>query len=447
MNWVAVSLFFGIFFAILLTAVVLAQKADRVLTAVVMVLALFAAVGKVWLFQQAPQWRDFDPDAHRYELNALAFVQHWKGNDVSSKAYALQGLEDRHDTTWTHDERLPYSGVIGSADWLYTAYVGLWYKAVGPSREWAIYSNTAFAAFFPVAAFFLALLLSGRRRDAWWAGALTLLDPSAGVNASWLIKDSLVGFIAMAALWAGVDYIRKRRYSSLGILLITLGALGASRFVAFLTLLIALVPTVGVCLWLRHHGRVALALTTGAVGAMVVSGCLYYFPQPPVGKSAIRQAWSVVSVVSRPALGGVDVFDAGKNAENSVLGWRRELRQDPLHAMLRSVAHTLFAPYPWVAIYPGLTWHAFSELYYPGMLLWIACLPGIFAALVLAVREHRRDPAWWLVSGFLYGLVAVYTIFLGEFSTRQRVFVLPAFFALGAIGWAELTGRWRAARG
>jgi hypothetical protein len=123
-------------------------------------------------------------------------------------------------------------------------------------------------------------------------------------------------------------------------------------------------------------------------------------------------------------------------ADDSVLSWKDDLADNPVYAIVRSAARTLFAPYPWVAISPGLNWVSFSELYYPGVILWILCLPGIFAALARGLQQ--REPGFWLLTLFLSALVAAYTIWLGEWSTRQRVFALPAFFALAAMGWAQL---------
>ncbi len=136
---------------------------------------------------------------------------------------------------------------------------------------------------------------------------------------------------------------------------------------------------------------------------------------------------------------GTDILRAEKGdvtADDMTLKWKDSLRDNSLYAAIRSVAHTLFAPYPWVAIHPGLTGRSASELYYPGVLLWMFCLPGITAAIALGVRS--RDPEFWLVVLFLLSQLAAYTIWQGEWSTRQRVFVLPAFFALAAIGWNRL---------
>lgn len=145
---------------------------------------------------------------------------------------------------------------------------------------------------------------------------------------------------------------------------------------------------------------------------------------------------------SAPVFGGVDVLHSKQgdaSADESVLSWKRDLAEKPVYSVVRSAARTLFAPYPWVAISPGLNWFSLSELYYPGVVLWICCLPAIFAALVRGLMQ--RHLGFWLTAFFLSALLAAYTIWLGEWSTRQRVFALPAFFALAALGWTGLITR------
>lgn len=92
--------------------------------------------------------------------------------------------------------------------------------------------------------------------------------------------------------------------------------------------------------------------------------------------------------------------------------------------------------YPWVILTDGLQFQSGIELYYLGVVLWIVCLPGIFWAVGQALR-HPSFPAAFV--GLVLGACLVaYILFLGEWSTRQRVFMLPIFFALAAIGWADL---------
>jgi 4-amino-4-deoxy-L-arabinose transferase-like glycosyltransferase len=417
---------------VVLVALVLAPPDIRRTVALLTVAGLFAAAGKIWLIQQAPQWQDMNPDLITYDLNGQAFALHWRGEPVDADAFNLRGVKTFHKAglhgpIWEPDDWLSYQWVIGSGDWLYTAYVGLWYF-VGADQRWVIGSNAIWAAIFPAAAFGIALAIGATRKAALAAGVLALLDPSAGVNASWLLKDTLVGFIAMASLWAVSCLIERKKdvslvlFSALGLAL-----LGISRYVAFLAVFIATLAYVGHEMLKRHP--LPWRIVTALVLAWACLDILSYLPHVPQTVTAPLTAIG-------SGLGTLQAMRGDENADGTTLRWKESLAQNPALAVVKSVAHTLFAPYPWVAISPGLTWWSGNELYYPGVVLWMICLPGIGTALWIGVQQGR--PTFWIVAIFLACLLAAYTVFQGEWSTRQRVFALPAFFALAGIGWAEL---------
>lgn len=338
---------------------------------------------------------------------------------------------------------MTYGWIVGSGDWLYTAYIGLWYLA-GATQQMAIWSNALLAAFLPAAAFGIALALGASCKAALAAGVLGLLHPSSGVNASWLLKDTLAAFLAMGALWSALHLWRGSSWMAAALFALTVALLSSTRIVAFLALSLGTGLVILVA-W-RRAGAPRWPLVTSLLAAWLGAGMLYQAPQ---GVST-SQASSVSQMLTVPLLavsGGLETVQAEAGepaADETTLRWKAVLRDNLPLAVVKSVAHTLFAPYPWVAIHPGLTWRSFSELYYPGVLLWIGCLPGIFWAVAMIVR--RRDPLGWTVLLFLGGLLAAYTLFQGEWSTRQRVFALPAFFALATIGWSEIRQRLRRRR-
>ena len=435
MSAAAIGLFLGLLAIVLATAVVLAPRRERRIVALFVAAGVVAAFGKITLFQQSPQWHDTNPDSFTYDFSARAFALHWQGQDVSVREYNLRGLQARGREVWGAAEVVSYSAVFGSREWLYPAFVGVWYWLTGPDAKRAIDANAVVAGFFPAAAFGIALALGAPRRVAVAAGLLALVDPSAGVNASWLLKDSLAAFLAMAALWAAAAWMRERRWVLPVLLGIGLGFLGIVRFVAFAALL-AVVIMVG--LWRLRRREFASMIGLGLAVAMALVGfdLLYHVPQ------------LAFLPLPNPVGAGVTTLKAEQGdigADEAVLRWKAALRTNPGLAMVKSVAHTLFAPYPWVAIHPGLTWRSFSELYYPGVLLWILCLPGIVVAIVAFLR--RPNEAAGIVIGFLGLLLGVYIVFLGEWSTRQRVFALPAFFALASVGWHHAFARWKAGSG
>ncbi len=420
----------------------LAPRDERRTVLIIVMLGLVVSALKIWMFQQAPQWHDINPDSITYELNAQAFAEHWRGNAVEGQSHHLRGLlafhaAGIHGAEWVPGDRLTYGSVIGSHEWLFTGYIALWYWLGEATQALVIWSNALWAAFFPAAAFGIAHSLGASRRVSLAAAGLALLDPSAGVNASWLLKDTLTGFLAMAAIWAVLAYLREGGKVRLGIAALALGMLGGVRFVAFLALVIA-AGLLSVWLLVHDKSRSRGLAIVGIVFSAWLANSLIAQAPFQFHRGAINTI-GALTAPARTVLGGVDVLRSNPGdatADDSVLSWKDDLADDPVYAIVTSAARTLFAPYPWVAISPGLNWVSFSELYYPGVVLWILCLPGIFAALARGLRQ--REPGFWLLALFLSALVAAYTIWLGEWSTRQRVFALPAFFALAAMGWAQL---------
>lgn len=131
--------------------------------------------------------------------------------------------------------------------------------------------------------------------------------------------------------------------------------------------------------------------------------------------------------------------DAGY--DETTAKWIQRFRENPVLALIKTVARTLFAPYPWVAIYPGLTYTSFSELYYPGNLLWMVFMPAFFIGLVRI--GWTKTPSRLFLAAWLFFIVLIYVIFQGEFSTRQRVFLMPLLWIIVAIGINQIIQRWK----
>ncbi len=434
------------FSLVVLAAWFLAPLKERRTVLLLVMLGLVVAASKIWVVQQMPQWHDIKPDAITYDLNAKAFAEHWSGNAAAGERYNLRGLLAFHaagvyGAEWMPGASLTFASVTGSQEWLFTGYIALWYWLGDATQAVVIWSNALWAAFFPAVAFGIAHSLGASRRVSLVAAGLALLDPSAGVNASWLLKDTLAGFLALAALWALLAYLRDGGKARLFTAVLALGGLAGVRFVAFIALLISALL---ISLWLlfKKRSRGLGWVIVGVVfSAWMINGLVAQAPHISLAGGFL----SVINIIVQtptPVTGGIDVLRSNlgdASADESVLSWKRDLAEKPVYSVVRSAARTLFAPYPWVAISPGPNWFSFSELYYPGVVLWICCLPAIFAALVRGLMQ--RHLGFWLTAFFLSALLAAYTIWLGEWSTRQRVFALPAFFALAALGWTGLITR------
>ncbi|CAM5785199.1 hypothetical protein CCAE64S_01516 [Castellaniella caeni] len=431
------------FSLVLMVACCLVPCGMRRTTILVVFLGFVFSCLKIWAFQHAPQWQEIIPDSSYYDSNARAFASHWSGAAVDGGAYQLRGLlaahaAGVHGREWLPDDMLTYNMITGSHEWLYAGYIALWYWLGEATPLTVIWTNALWAAFLPAAAFGIAYSLGAGKRLALVSAGLTLLDPSLGANASWLLKDTLASFLCMAALWGFLAYIRLGGIARCAIAAMMLSMLGGVRFVAFVGLIIS---TALICVWLIFQKRdwsMGFSIMGAILCAWLMQGFLAQAPHVFLdgGKGV-----GIVHFLIRPLevfAGGVEVLGAtsGGAVDESVLTWTTSMADQPVHSILRSVAHTLFAPYPWIAFSAGLTWKTPTELYYPGVFLWILSLPGIIVAVFQGLR--KVEPSYWLLLLFLASQLAAYTIWLGEWSTRQRIFVLPAFFVLTAIGYASI---------
>jgi hypothetical protein len=267
---------------------------------------------------------------------------------------------------------------------------------------------------------------------AFVAGGIALLDPSIGAVAASMLKDTLASSLMMLTIWAALAFIVDKRREALVWLCFALGALTAVRFVAYVAIGAGLGVVLIFNLWqkqLKRGGSILLVLALSTIIQIALD-------QAPTGISLAQWYNSMAS----PYQGQVGTFSRQPGevgADEAVLRWKEELKRNPTLAIVKSVPHSLFAPYPWLAIWPGLTWRKINELYYPGMVLWIMCLPGILYSLI-GIRKQKDRLPWVFVATVLLFLLVIYTTFFGEWSTRQRVFALPVFFALAAIGWDRI---------
>jgi len=449
-DWIsATALYAAVFGITVACATMLAARADRRLVRQLTLWGLVAACAKIWLVQQAPQWHDTSPDSITYQLHAQALAAHWQGLPIDAKIHQLKGLLSFHDANglgiWPANATLPYSAVLGTHEWLYAAYLAIWQLIASDWTAWATYSNGALAAFFPAAAFGIARCLGASARTAKFAATLALLDPSAAVNGAWLLKDTVAGWFALAAIWAAVRLIGQPHLQTVIIFAVAGGMLGAVRFAAFAAILVGVACVLPILL---SKGRWAavIHLAAATVAGLCIFSTVYALPvvsERPVVQDPLLVLGTILAAQERTLAATSD----HPAADSTVVEWRSRFLDDPLKAVTTSVARTLFAPYPWVALTHGLDYKNGIELYYPGVLLWVVCLPGIAWALVLLMQKPVEE--FLFTAAVICALLGAYVIFMGEWSTRQRVFMLPVFFAFAAMGWADLRirwGRWRRAK-
>lgn len=434
------SFFLALAGIIVLITVALTGDQERKAIVICYLLGLFAALVKIWLLQKAPQWADVSLDSNLYQLHAEAFSLHWLGQPIDARAFRLNGFINWrmvfHDDLWRPEMPISYASVFGTHEWLYAALLGCWHLITVDWQLWAMYSNAVFAAAFPAASYGIVRCLGGGTGVAKAAAALTLIDPSTGVNASWLLKDTLAGLFAVLAIWATLKTLREPAWSTALILCLAAAGLSMTRFVAYVALVLALVFLL--IRFFRHlPARIITRLNLSLVGSLMLFGGLYAAPQIPTPVSLLKSVIMPISA-QKHTLAADDQSDEAYDL--SVALWHARLAESPLSALVTSAARTLFAPYPWVVVSHGLSGTNGIELYYLGMPLWIICLPGIVWGILICMQ--RPHGSGFFIFCMLFGLLGAYTLFLGEWSTRQRVFMLPIFFAYAAIGWNDLRSKY-----
>lgn len=436
---------FGIFIVLAsitgLITTALAATRERKAVAAWYLLGVTAVIIKIWLIQMAPQWADVSLDSQLYKVHAEAFSLHWQDQSVDAQVYRLNGFLNGWDSSfgplWRPDMQIPYASVFGTYEWLYAAFLGSWRLVTTDWQFWAMYSNAAFAGAFPAASFGIVRHLGGSPRVAAVAALATLIDPSIGVNAAWLLKDTLAGLFAVIAIWATLKTLRTPGWSTVLILCVAATGLSLTRFAAYAALLLSLVLLLSF-FFSRISSQTISRLGIAAIGSAMFFGVFYSIPKIPTPTM-------LVGAILTPVSAQKDTLVASKESNEaydpSVAIWHEHLTKDPIGAIFTSAARSLFAPYPWVIVSHGLSGTNGTELYYLGMPIWILCLPGILWGALICIR--MPNGGGFFVACVLLALLSAYTLFLGEWSTRQRVFMLPVFFAYAAIGWNDLRSKYR----
>jgi hypothetical protein len=87
-----------------------------------------------------------------------------------------------------------------------------------------------------------------------------------------------------------------------------------------------------------------------------------------------------------------------------------------------SLAHTVFAPYPWSTLKVGFQGN-WPELFIVEGLIWMILLPCVF--IYIPTILSSREVAVWLMMLTSIGLFLAYSVTAGEYSTRPRLMSMP----------------------
>ena len=401
--------------------------------------------GKHLVLRNMPPWADTPLDAQGYALHADAFLHHWSSLPVDPLHHRLWGFLNNGwaqisgNPWWQPDADIPYASVFGTTEWLYSAFLGA-HGTLGTDWEsWAIASNVAMAALLPAVTWLLAKELGAGRWAATGAAALMAIDPTTSVNASWLLKDVLATVLAMWALLAATRLIRDEQGFTVpaAVLTLALALLSGTRLVGGLAIAIALV--VVLVMTPRRSDGLLGSLLVAAGLSVAAYAVINYFPADVDAQRFIDALTGRLGATRDTMLASPQdaAFDP------SVGDWTTRLQEDPLGAIAHAIARTLFAPYPWAVFKEPPTGLHHGELYLLGSTVWLLGLPLIALGMIHALR--RRTSVDILLLTTVGTLAVVYVGVLGEWSTRQRAFMNPVFFAFFGLGLEKLKS-WTAAR-
>lgn len=439
---------------------------------------LLFGIGTLWftlaiLFvQQFPQAAAINPDSVLYDLQARALALHWQGRTIPAQSYGVLPFENPNGSPafefWRPNDSWGLGVVMGSAHFAYQVYVAAFYFLADVPPQGVVLSHAALLGALPVLALGIAArFFAGRPGVPILAAVLLMLDLNFSVSAAWMLKDTLVTWLTALAVLGTVDLVHGRvRLSATAVLVAALIALAVSRIHVFYALILLIFSWSIVQRVRTGKGRMLPVLVIVVAWAGAGASLIADFAKPvsellpqamTTPLSALRGFQHVMAASFEAALVAPKLSSEGTGGfseqgcavegavDDAVCDFHVSLREAPLWTLVRSAARTLFAPYPWVAIHPGLTWESFTELYYPGTLLWISLLP--FFALGVALSPRGRGSALVLA---LTGIIClIYIAVLGEFSTRQRQFLMPILVPFSAWGiscalqmWQRRRGRW-----
>jgi hypothetical protein len=428
-----------------------ANPVDRPVTELLFALALLVYTLEIFLVQSLPAWSDEFPDSHRYDVNARALILHWRGQTVPAADFLLKGLLRQGIDAWLPDADYDYATVLGMGRYAYQLLLAGIYAMTDGSRMTAILANVPLLAGMAAGVYLLSLDVFGRRAGAGLAALLVILDTNFAVWGSVLLRESLMEFLVVLSFLSGVRLLkpRDRRWRELLPGGIALSLLAMVRFNAAGALLVA-----WGCAAVFSRPRRS-TLTRFAIGAIVLALVGYAAPRFVPGLESTLENSLPARIIQenlRILQQGGQILesavqgrqDAGERVNDVRREWHDALRTQPLWLnALKAITRTLMGPYPWVALTHGIKGDDFYELMYPGMTLWLLCLPAFFHAIrrlpVVGDPVPRFFLVWWVT------VASIYIVGYGQFGGRERMMAMPLLWTFAAEGlrlaWSRAVGR------
>ncbi len=412
----------------------LAERQDRRLIIKLMFIGFVLSSLKFFLISLFPQHGDLPVDSLVYKLNAQAIYMHQNGAAVDPYAYKLNGFLNYHLTSaaqeWGAKDVLSYSDVIGSYEWLYPFLLALHIYLGSQWQEWAMLTNLLLSSMMPAIVWLIAKEFGAPPVGRWLGAFAMALDPAVAVNSSWLLKDALATALMAFSILAYTQFYNNPRKRQLVILFVSLVGLSMVRFIGY----VALVSSIMVVLFLGREIIKKRWLCSAVLLSVFVAFPVCYFA-PQFEQSPVRVFDKTFSRIYAP-VATIKANSTEKTFDPAVEAWSQRLESGLIQAALHSAVRTILAPYPWDLRPSRMTWVSHTELHALGSLLWFPVLPFVVMGFfIILKRRSFIDISIFLT---IVLLVFAYTLTLGEWSTRQRAFMNPIFFAIFGLGVTKI---------
>lgn len=422
---------------------IFAAVRERPAVNTIFVLALLAYTLEILFIQSLPAWSDSFPDSQVYDSNARAIVMHWQGEIVNAEEFSLSGLIGKGIKLWLPSDEYDYATVLGMSRYAYQVILAVIYLISDGSRVTAIFANAPLLAGAAASVYLLSYYLFDRRIAARYAVLLVILDTNFAVWGSVLLRESFLIFLVILGLLALVKLLKGIGDPWFHLTLFTgsAGLLSLVRFNAAFAMVFA-----GSIVFAIRIGRLSPRKLIGLAGVLLLGfGVVKLFPvimpafeQSLPGK-VLSEHMAFFLNSGQPFFSAVPgQLSSGPPVDSVRQEWHDALREQPLWLNgIKAVSRSIMGPYPWVAFTHGITNTNFYELMYPGVTLWIFCLPAFIFALWR--MPMANNPALQMCLIWLGTVSIIYIIGYGQFEPRARMMAMPILWIMAAQGIVILT--------
>jgi len=345
--------------------------------------------------------------------------------------------------------------LLDTYHYLYSCYLAFFIVVTGEQVELAIFGNAIFFAGIVQTLFILVQQITKNVLHSRIVAVLLILDSGFLAAGAFLLRDLLVIYflylsvLLISTSGSAVDWRRP------GLIIFSaciVGSLGVLRYPVFFIVAASVVVVIFMG-WRIRNVRPLRYLCIVGISVIVVlfsqlgsditnpmkvtNHLLYpshiaktaFYSQNVVQLDAVKKSKTTVSDTGTTDLGVSD--DVQEDAEEKEIQVTIQFDRGDVKRIITSLAHTVFAPYPWSTLQEGFKGN-WPELFIVGGLVWMITMP--FVLIYISTIISSRDVTVWLMMLISVGLFLAYSVTEGEYSTRPRLMSMPFLWFVAAGG-------------